>query len=267
MREHPDPRKLGIVLTTDEQAAIGLLAMALEDTGVDAKSYTGWQIAPKTDASHAKACIESIDDKKMHADLVEGKIAIVAGFQSINNEGSISTPDRGGSNISVVALATALKIDEYQIYTNVDGVYTTDLRIVPKARRTDTITFEEMIESASLGSRVLRIRSVRSVRKHKVCLRILDSLQEGGDGTLIIFEEDDNTERVAVTGITFDRNQARINTCGVPGEPGVAYQILSVVADANIEVDMVIRNVSSEGTTNLSFIVPHSDCKQTIEIL
>ena len=267
MQEHPDPRELDVVLATGEQVTIGLLAMALKDIGVDAKSYTGWQVALKTDTSHTKARIESIDDEKMRADLDAGKVVIVAGFQGISSEGNISTLGRGGSDTSAVALAAALKADECQIYTDVDGVYTTDPRVVPEARRMDTVTFEEMIELASLGSKVLQIRSVEFAGKYKVRLRVLSSLQDGGNGTLITFEEDDNMERAAVTGIAFDKNQARINVRGVPDKPGVAYQILGAVADANIEVDMIIQNVGSEGTTDFSFTVPRGDYKQTLEIL
>ncbi|HEZ3815568.1 TPA: aspartate kinase, partial [Neisseria meningitidis] len=201
------------------------------------------------------------------ADLTAGKVVIVAGFQGISSEGDISTLGRGGSDTSAVALAAALKADECQIYTDVDGVYTTDPRVVPEARRMDTVTFEEMIELASLGSKVLQIRSVEFAGKYKVRLRVLSSLQDGGNGTLITFEEDDNMERAAVTGIAFDKNQARINVRGVPDKPGVAYQILGAVADANIEVDMIIQNVGSEGTTDFSFTVPRGDYKQTLEIL
>lgn len=267
MQEHPDLRELDVVLATGEQVTIGLLAMALKDIGVDAKSYTGWQVALKTDTSHTKARIENIDDERMRADLAAGKVVIVAGFQGISSEGNISTLGRGGSDTSAVAIAAALKADECQIYTDVDGVYTTDPRVVPEARRMDTITFEEMIELASLGSKVLQIRSVEFAGKYKVRLRVLSSLQDGGDGTLITFEEDDNMERAAVTGIAFDKNQARINVRGVPDKPGVAYQILGAVADANIEVDMIIQNVGSEGTTDFSFTVPRGDYKQTIELL
>ena len=267
MQEHPDPRELDVVLATGEQVTIGLLAMALKDIGVDAKSYTGWQVALQTDTSHTKARIENIDDEKMRADLAAGKVVIVAGFQGISSEGNISTLGRGGSDTSAVAIAAALKADECQIYTDVDGVYTTDPRVVPEARRMDTITFEEMIELASLGSKVLQIRSVEFAGKYKVRLRVLSSLQDGGNGTLITFEEDDNMERAAVTGIAFDKNQARINVRGVPDKPGVAYQILGAVADANIEVDMIIQNVGSEGTTDFSFTVPRGDYKQTIELL
>ena len=203
----------------------------------------------------------------MCTSLAAGKVVIVAGFQGISSEGNISTLGRGGSDTSAVAIAAALKADECQIYTDVDGVYTTDPRVVPEARRMDTVTFEEMIELASLGSKVLQIRSVEFAGKYKVRLRVLSSLQDGGNGTLITFEEDDNMERAAVTGIAFDKNQARINVRGVPDKPGVAYQILGAVADANIEVDMIIQNVGSEGTTDFSFTVPRGDYKQTIELL
>ncbi|WP_373752997.1 aspartate kinase [Neisseria weixii] len=267
MQDTPDPRELDVVLSTGEQVTIGLLAMALKNIGVDAKSYTGWQVALKTDTAHTKARIESIDDEKMRADLDAGRVVIVAGFQGISNEGNISTLGRGGSDTSAVALAAALKADECQIYTDVDGVYTTDPRVVPEARRLDTITFEEMLELASLGSKVLQIRSVEFAGKYKVRLRVLSSLQDGGNGTLITFEEDDNMERAAVTGIATDKNQARINVRGVPDKPGVAYQILGAVADANIEVDMIIQNVGSEGTTDFSFTVPRGDYKATLSLL
>ncbi|WP_416192200.1 aspartate kinase [Neisseria sp. CCUG12390] len=267
MQNTPDPRELDVVLSTGEQVTIGLLAMALKNIGVDAKSYTGWQVALKTDTAHTKARIESIDDEKMRADLKAGRVVIVAGFQGISSEGDISTLGRGGSDTSAVALAAALKADECQIYTDVDGVYTTDPRVVPEARRLDTITFEEMLELASLGSKVLQIRSVEFAGKYKVRLRVLSSLQDGGNGTLITFEEDDNMERAAVTGIATDKNQARINVRGVPDKPGVAYQILGAVADANIEVDMIIQNVGSEGTTDFSFTVPRGDYKATLSLL
>lgn len=267
MQETPDPRELDVVLSTGEQVTIGLLAMALKNIGVEAKSYTGWQVALKTDTAHTKARIESIDDDKMRADLQAGRVVIVAGFQGISSEGNITTLGRGGSDTSAVALAAALNADECQIYTDVDGVYTTDPRIVPEARRLDTITFEEMLELASLGSKVLQIRSVEFAGKYKVRLRVLSSLQEGGDGTLITFEEDKHMERAAVTGIATDKNQARINVRGVPDKPGVAYQILGAVADANIEVDMIIQNVGSEGTTDFSFTVPRSDYKTTLALL
>ncbi|MDK4684362.1 aspartate kinase [Kingella negevensis] len=267
MQEFPDPRELDVVLATGEQVTIGLLAMALKNIGVDAKSYTGWQVAVKTDTAHTKARIEDIDGDKMMADVKAGKVVIVAGFQGISSEGDISTLGRGGSDTSAVALAAALKADECQIYTDVDGVYTTDPRVVPEARRMDTITFEEMLELASLGSKVLQIRSVEFAGKYKVRLRVLSSLQEGGEGTLISFEEDDNMEKAVVSGIAFDKNQARINVRGVPDKPGIAYQILGAVADANIDVDMIIQNVGSEGTTDFSFTVPRGDFKPTLDLL
>ena len=267
MQEFPDPRELDVVLSTGEQVTIGLLAMALKNIGVDAKSYTGWQVAVKTDTAHTKARIEEIDSNKMLADLKAGRVVIVAGFQGISSAGDISTLGRGGSDTSAVALAAALKADECQIYTDVDGVYTTDPRVVPEARRMDTITFEEMLELASLGSKVLQIRSVEFAGKYQVRLRVLSSLKDGGNGTLITFEEDENMEKAAVSGIAFDKNQARINVRGVPDKPGIAYQILGAVADANIEVDMIIQNVGNEGTTDFSFTVPRGDYKPTLELL
>ena len=267
MQEQPDPRELDVVLATGEQVTIGLLAMALKNIGVEAKSYTGWQVAVKTDAAHTKARIEEIDGDKMRADLAQGKVVIVAGFQGINRAGDISTLGRGGSDTSAVALAAALKADECQIYTDVDGVYTTDPRVVPEARRMDTITFEEMLELASLGSKVLQIRSVEFAGKYQVRLRVLSSLTEGGNGTLITFEEDENMERAVVSGIAFDKNQARINVRGVPDKPGIAYQILGAVADANVDVDMIIQNVGTECTTDFSFTVPRGDYKPTLDLL
>ncbi|MDO4697023.1 MAG: aspartate kinase [Neisseria sp.] len=267
MQEFPDSRELDVVLSTGEQVTIGLLAMALKNIGVEAKSYTGWQVAVQTDNSHTKARIDSIDDDKMRADLQVGKVVIVAGFQGVTADGDISTLGRGGSDTSAVALAAALQADECQIYTDVDGVYTTDPRVVPEARRMNTISFEEMIELASLGSKVLQIRSVEFAGKYKVRLRVLSSLQEDGEGTLITFEEDENMEKAAVQGIAFDKNQARINVRGVPDKPGIAYRILGTVADANIEVDMIIQNVGEKGTTDFSFTVPQGDYKPTLELM
>ena len=267
MQEFPDPRELDVVLATGEQVTIGLLAMALKNIGVPAKSYTGWQVAVRTDDAHTKARIDHIDDAKMRADLSEGKVVIVAGFQGVTADGDVATLGRGGSDTSAVALAAALKADECQIYTDVDGVYTTDPRVVPEARRMNTISFEEMLELASLGSKVLQIRSVEFAGKYKVRLRVLSSLEDGGEGTLITFEEDENMEKAAVQGIAFDKNQARINVRGVPDKPGIAYQILGTVADANIEVDMIIQNVGAEGTTDFSFTVPRGDYKQTLELM
>ena len=267
IQEIPDPREFDVILSTGEQVTIGLLAMALKSIGVEAKSYTGWQVALKTDNAHTKARIEDIDDAKMRADLQDGKVVIVAGFQGVSGNGDITTLGRGGSDTSAVALAAALKADECQIYTDVDGAYTTDPRVVPEARRMETVTFDEMLELASLGSKVLQIRSVEFAGKYKVRLRVLSSLTEGGDGTLITFEEDPNMERAIVSGIAFDKNQARINVRGVPDKPGIAYQILGTVADANIEVDMIIQNVGTEGTTDFSFTVPRNEYKKTLEVL
>ena len=267
MQEFPDPREMDVVLATGEQVTIGLLAMALKDICVDAKSYTGWQVAVQTDNAHTKARIDHIDGDKIHADLKAGKIVIVAGFQGITADGDISTLGRGGSDTSAVALAAALKADECQIYTDVDGVYTTDPRVVPEARRMSTISFEEMLELASLGSKVLQIRSVEFAGKYQVRLRVLSSLQEGGEGTLITFEEDENMEKAVVKGIAFDKNQARINVRGVSDKPGIAYQILGAIADANIEVDMIIQNVGAEGTTDFSFTVPRGDYRQTLDLM
>ena len=267
MQEFPDPREMDVVLATGEQVTIGLLAMALKDIGVDAKSYTGWQVAVQTDNAHTKARIDHIDGDKIHADLKAGKMVIVAGFQGITADGDISTLGRGGSDTSAVALAAALKADECQIYTDVDGVYTTDPRVVPEARRMSTISFEEMLELASLGSKVLQIRSVEFAGKYQVRLRVLSSLQEGGEGTLITFEEDENMEKAVVKGIAFDKNQARINVRGVSDKPGIAYQILGAMADANIEVDMIIQNVGAEGTTDFSFTVPRGDYRQTLDLM
>ena len=267
MQEFPDPREMDVVLATGEQVTIGLLAMALKNIGVDAKSYTGWQVAVQTDNAHTKARIDHIDGDKIRADLKAGKVVIVAGFQGITAEGDISTLGRGGSDTSAVALAAALKADECQIYTDVDGVYTTDPRVVPEARRMSTISFEEMLELASLGSKVLQIRSVEFAGKYQVRLRVLSSLQEGGEGTLITFEEDENMEKAVVKGIAFDKNQARINVRGVSDKPGIAYQILGAIADANIEVDMIIQNVGAEGTTDFSFTVPRGDYRQTLDLM
>ncbi|KZE31678.1 aspartate kinase [Crenobacter luteus] len=267
IQDYPDPRELDVIISTGEQVTIGLLAMALKEIGVDAKSYTGWQVKVTTDSSFNKARIQSIDEDAMRADLAEGRVVIVAGFQGVDEANNITTLGRGGSDTSAVALAAALKADECQIYTDVDGVYTTDPRVVPEARRLKTITFEEMIEMASLGSKVLQIRSVEFAGKYKVRLRVLSSFEEEGEGTLITFEEDENMEKAVVAGIAFDRNEARINVKGVPDRPGIAYQILGPIADANIEVDMIIQNVGENGTTDFSFTVPRGEANRALAIL
>jgi aspartate kinase len=267
IQDYPDPRELDVMISTGEQVTIGLLAMALKEIGVPAKSYTGAQVKVLTDSSFNKARIQSIDDAALRADLAVGSVVIVAGFQGMDEQGNITTLGRGGSDTSGVALAAALKADECQIYTDVDGVYTTDPRVVPEARRLKTITFEEMIEMASLGSKVLQIRSVEFAGKYKVRLRVLSSFEEEGEGTLITFEEDENMEKAVVAGIAFDRNEARINVKGVPDRPGIAYQILGPIADSNIEVDMIIQNVGDHGATDFSFTVPRGEYQRTLGLL
>ena len=267
IQANPDPRELDVIASTGEQVTIGLLSMALKDIGVDAVSYTGWQMPMITDSAYTKARIQSIDDKRMRADLDAGRVVVVAGFQGIDESGSLTTLGRGGSDTSAVAIAAALKADECQIYTDVDGVYTTDPRVVPEARKLSTITFEEMLEMASLGSKVLQIRSVEFAGKYKVKLRVLSSFEEEGEGTLITVEEDENMEKAVVSGIAFDRNEARINVKGVPDKPGIAYQILGPVADANIEVDMIIQNMGESGTTDFSFTVPRGEYQKALTIL
>lgn len=267
LQKEPNRRELDVLLSTGEQVTISLLAMALETIGVPAKSLTGWQIPVKTTDTHTKARIEDIGDEIINAELKAGNVVIVAGFQGIDEHGDITTLGRGGSDTSAVALAAALKASECQIYTDVDGVYTTDPRVVSEARRLNTITFEEMLELASLGSKVLQIRSVEFAGKYRVRLRVLSSLQDGGEGTLITFEEDKNMEKAVVSGIAFDKNQARINVRDVPDKPGIAFQILGPISDANIEVDMIIQSAGKEGTTDFSFTVPRNDYQSALKIL
>ena len=267
IQPNPDPRELDVVASTGEQVTIGLLAMALKAIGVDAVSYTGGQVTVLTDSAFTKARIESIDDKNIRRDLMNGKVVVVAGFQGIDAEGSITTLGRGGSDTSAVAIAAALKADECQIYTDVDGVYTTDPRIVPEARRLRTITFEEMLEMASLGSKVLQIRSVEFAGKYKVKLRVLSSFQDEGEGTLITFEDDKNMEKPIISGIAFNRDEAKFTVTGVPDRPGIAYQILGPVAAANIDVDMIIQNVGHDGMTDFSFTVGRGDFDRAKAIL
>ncbi|MDD4887741.1 MAG: aspartate kinase [Thiomonas sp.] len=275
IQPQPDPRELDVVASTGEQVTIGLLSMALQALGRKARSYTGAQIAVHTDSAFTKARIESIDADRLKADLAQGIIPVVAGFQGVDVHGNITTLGRGGSDTSGVALAAALLADECQIYTDVDGVYTTDPRIVPEARRLDTITFEEMLEMASLGSKVLQIRSVEFAGKYKVRLRVLSSLtpwdlpleQESRSGTLITFEEDENMEQAVVSGIAFARDEAKIIVVGVPDRPGIAYQILSAVGEANIEVDMILQNQSVAGFTDFTFTVGRGDYARALDIL
>ncbi|GAB3266810.1 aspartate kinase [Chitinimonas naiadis] len=267
IQAQPDPRELDVIISTGEQVTIGLLSMALKDIGLEARSYTGAQVKIMTDSSHTKARIQHIDDAAIRADLAAGRVVVVAGFQGADADGNITTLGRGGSDTTGVAMAAALKADECQIYTDVDGVYTTDPRVVPEARRLKTVTFEEMLEMASLGSKVLQIRSVEFAGKYKVKLRVLSSFQEEGEGTLITFEEEDNMEKAIISGIAFNRDEARINVTGVPDKPGIAYQILGPVADANIDVDMIIQNVGMEGHTDFSFTVPRNDYQKALGIL
>lgn len=271
----PDPRELDVVAATGEQVTIGLLAMALKALGREARSYTGFQVGVHTNSAFTKARIESIDQDRIRADLDRGCVVVVAGFQGMDPDGNITTLGRGGSDTSGVALAAALGADECQIYTDVDGVYTTDPRVVPEASKLSTITFEEMLEMASLGSKVLQIRSVEFAGKYRVRLRVLSSLtpwdipleQEMRSGTLITFEEDQTMERAVVSGIAFARDEAKITVVGVPDRPGIAYQILSAVGGANIEVDMIVQNQSVDGFTDFSFTVGRNDYARTLDIL
>ena len=263
----PDPRELDVVISTGEQVTIGLLCMAIKELGLKAKSYTGAQVRVLTDSAFTKARILSIDEQNMRADLESGAIVVVAGFQGVDSEGNITTLGRGGSDTTGVALAAALKADECQIYTDVDGVYTTDPRIVPEARKLPTITFEEMFEMASLGSKVLQIRSVEFAGKYKVKLRVLSSFQEEGEGTLITFEEDSKMEQPIITGIAFNRDEAKLTVLGVPDRPGIAYQILGPIADANVDVDMIIQNVGHDGLTDFSFTVNRPEYERAKQVL
>jgi aspartate kinase len=265
----PDPRELDVLLATGEQVTIALLCIALEKRGCPARSYTGGQVRILTDNAFNKARIQDIEASAMRADLDAGRIVVVAGFQGVDENGNITTLGRGGSDTTGVALAAALKADECQIYTDVDGVYTTDPRVVPDARRLDRITFEEMLEMASLGSKVLQIRSVEFAGKHNVPLRVLSTFQEG-PGTLITFEEAfeaDTMEKELISGIAFNRDEAKLTVLGVPDRPGIAFSILGPVADANIEVDMIIQNIGRDGTTDFTFTVHRNDYERALEIL
>jgi len=267
VQENPDSRELDVMVSTGEQVSIALLSMALMEIDVKAKSYTGSQVRILTDSTHTKARILNIDEAKIRADLDAGYVVVVAGFQGVDEKGSITTLGRGGSDTTGVALAAALKADECQIYTDVDGIYTTDPRVVAEARRLNTITFEEMLEMASLGSKVLQLRSVEFAGKYKVKLRVLSSFEDEGQGTLITFEEDENMEQAVISGIAFNRDEAKITVLGVPDHPGIAYQILGPVADANIDVDMIIQNVGHDGLTDFSFTVHRNEFKNTMNIL
>ncbi|MDP3086941.1 MAG: aspartate kinase [Methylotenera sp.] len=263
----PDPRELDMIISTGEQVTIGLTALALIELGIKAKSYTGAQVKILTDDAYTKARILNIDQHNLKADLDAGYVCVVAGFQGEDAQGNITTLGRGGSDTTGVALAAALGADECQIYTDVDGVYTTDPRLVPEARRLKSITFEEMLELASQGSKVLQIRSVEFAGKYKVKLRVLSSFEEEGDGTLITFEEEDNMEQPIISGIAFNRDEAKITVLGVPDKPGIAYQILGPIADANIDVDMIIQNTGADGTTDFTFTVHKNEMNKALTIL
>ncbi len=263
----PDPRELDMIISTGEQVTIGMTALALIELGIKAKSYTGAQVKILTDDAYTKARILDIDQNNLKADLDAGYVCVVAGFQGVDKDGNITTLGRGGSDTTGVALAAALGADECQIYTDVDGVYTTDPRLVPEARRLKSITFEEMLELASQGSKVLQIRSVEFAGKYKVKLRVLSSFEEEGDGTLITFEEEDNMEQPIISGIAFNRDEAKITVLGVPDKPGIAYQILGPIADANIDVDMIIQNTGADGTTDFTFTVHKNEMNKALTLL
>ena len=267
IQAHPEPRELDVMVSTGEQVTIALLSMALMDLGLKARSYTGAQVRILTDDAYTRARIVSIDEGRIRKELAEGYVVVVAGFQGVDEKGNITTLGRGGSDTTGVALAAALKADECQIYTDVDGVYTTDPRIVPEARRLKTITFEEMLEMASLGSKVLQLRSVEFAGKYQVRLRVLSSFEEESEGTLITFEEDQNMEQATISGIAFNRDEAKITILGVPDRPGIAYQILGPIGDANIDVDMIVQNVSHDGLTDFSFTVNRADYHKTLKLL
>jgi aspartate kinase len=264
--EEPVPREMDVLVSTGEQVTIALLSMALQKRGCDARSYTGSQVRILTDSSHTKARIKEIDEHRMREDLDAGRVVVVAGFQGIDQSGNITTLGRGGSDTTAVALAAALKADECQIYTDVDGVYTTDPRVVDSARRLERITFEEMLEMASLGSKVLQIRAVEFAGKYNVPLRVLSSFQEG-EGTLITFEDETAMEQPVVSGIAFNRDEAKLTISGVPDTPGSALRILKPVSDANIEVDMIVQNVGEDNKTAFTFTVHRNDFKRAQDVL
>lgn len=275
IQDNPDPREMDMLCCTGEQVSVALLAMALKAQGVEAISFSGWQVPVKTDSSHTKARIESIDDTRVRQELDAGKVVIITGFQGIDKNGNQTTLGRGGSDTSAVAVAAAMKANECLIYTDVDGIYTTDPRVVPEARRMRVVSFEEMLEMASMGSKVLQIRSVEFAGKYRVPTRVLSSLtdpdipleEEKSSGTLITFEEDEHMEQAVVSGIAFNRDEAKIMIRGVPDKPGVAYQILGAVADANIDVDMIIQNQGVDGSTDFTFTVHRNEYNKTMELL
>jgi aspartate kinase len=266
IQEAPSPRELDVLVSTGEQVTIALLCMALHKRGYDARSYTGTQVRILTDNCFTKARIREIDDKRIRHDLAKGRVVVVAGFQGVDEEGNITTLGRGGSDTTGVALAAALGADECQIYTDVDGVYTTDPRVVDGARRLDRITFEEMLEMASLGSKVLQIRSVEFAGKYNVPLRVLHSFQDG-PGTLITLEDESTMENPAISGIAFNRDEAKLTVIGIPDTPGVAYQILGPIGEANIEVDVIVQNIAQDGSTDLTFTVHRNEMEKAEAVL
>ncbi len=265
LNNHPSAREMDVLLSTGEQVTIALLSMALHKLGVEARSFTGGQVCIRTDSAYSKARIRDIDGTLVRADLDAGRIVVVAGFQGIDESGSITTLGRGGSDTTAVAMAAALQADECQIFTDVDGVYTTDPRVEPKARKLDQITFEEMLELASSGSKVLQIRAVEFAGKYNVPLRVLSSFEEG-EGTLISLEEN-SVEAAKIAGIAFSRDEAKLTIRGVPDHPGVAYQILGPIGEANIEVDMIVQNIGEDDTTDFTFTIHRNDLQQALEIL
>ena len=267
MQAQPDQRELDMVLSTGEQVTIGLVSMGLIQAGLKARSYTGAQVKILTDSAFGKARILGIDEQKIRTDLANDYVVVVAGFQGVDKDGNITTLGRGGSDTTGVAIAAALRAEECQIYTDVDGVYTTDPRVVPEARRLKSITFEEMMEMASLGSKVLQLRSVEFAGKYKVKLRVLSSFEEEGDGTVITFEKDDKMEQAIISGIAFNRDEAKITVRGVPDKPGIAYQILGPISEANVDVDMIIQNVGVDGSTDFSFTVHRNEFTKAMGIL
>jgi len=267
MMKFPEPREMDSIVSTGEQVTSGLTALALINLGIKAKSYAGHQVKILTNKSHTKARIENIDSTLIKKDLDEGYVVVVAGFQGSDIEGNITTLGRGGSDITAVALAVSLKANECQIYTDVDGIYTTDPRVVPEARKLDSITFEEMLEMASLGSKVLQTRAVEFAGKYKIKLRVLSSFQTSGEGTIITFEDKKNMEDPIISGIAFNRDEAKITILGIPDIPGIAYQILGPVAESNIDVDMIIQNVGQDGLTDFTFTVHQNDMEKTLDIL
>jgi aspartate kinase len=262
----PSPREMDVLVSTGEQVTIALLCLALHKIGCDARSYTGAQVHILTDSAHCKARIMDIDHARVCADIKAGRVVVVAGFQGVDERGDITTLGRGGSDTTAVAMAAALDADECQIFTDVDGVYTTDPRVEPKARKLDHITFEEMLEMASLGSKVLQIRSVEFAGKYNVPLRVLSSFEDGGEGTLISLE-DEVVEAAKISGIAFNRDEAKLTIRGVPDHPGVAYQILGPIGEANVEVDMIVQNIANDGTTDFTFTVNRTDYNKALKIL